>query len=113
MHSLERTTARWLGNRRAFKSLQRLVVEHRPTLLFVSETKISCNVGTSRNHLLVFVGCVGVDPVGCSGGSLFFWTNAIKVDFCSYSVGHVDYLVSCSNLYLRFTGIYRNLTSYL
>lgn len=64
--------ARGLGNRRAFLSLRRLIEEHRPSLLFVSESKISSLLGSSWKSLFNFVGCVGVDACGNSGGLLLY-----------------------------------------
>lgn len=55
--------ARGLGNKCAFQSLQRLVLEHRPLFLFISESKVSCNLGLLWKSWLGFTGCVGVDPV--------------------------------------------------
>lgn len=87
---------RGLGNKRAFRSLQRLVLEHRPILLFISESKISCQLGLCWKSLLGFSGCLGVDSVGRSGGLLLFWNNEINVCLRSYSIGNID----CNGLFL-------------
>lgn len=70
-----------LGNHRAFRSLQRLVVELSLSLLFVSESKIKSYVSCNWKHFLNFSGCVGVDVVGRSGGLLLFWDDSIKCAF--------------------------------
>lgn len=82
--------ARGLGNRRAFSSLQRLVWDQKPALLFISESKIRSCIASRWKCVLNFSGFFGVDAVGRSGGLLLFWTDAINVSLRSYSVGHID-----------------------
>lgn len=105
--------ARGLGNQCAFKSLQRLVKDHNPSLLFISESKVPSSRGNSWKVLLNFKGFIGVDAVGKSGGLLFFWNDSINVSLCSYSVGHIDCFVSMNDLIWRFTGFYGNPCSHL
>ncbi|KAL8534891.1 hypothetical protein ACS0TY_010793 [Phlomoides rotata] len=56
---------------------------------------------------------VGVEPCGSSGGLALFWTNEIHCDLRSYSIGHIDILVSGLQFSWRFTGIYGNPNTHL
>lgn len=100
--------AQGVGNRWAFRSLHRLVKEHTPSILFVSESKVSSHVGSKWKSLLNFTGFVGVDSAGKSGGLLLFWDDSINVILRSYSPGHIDCLISYNSVYWRFTGFYGN-----
>lgn len=100
--------ARGLGGNRAFQNLQRLIKDHSPDLLFISESKVSQYVASSWRVLLNFSGCFCVDVAGRSGGLLLFWNENLNVSVLSFSFGHIDCLVSYCNRCWYFTGFYGN-----
>lgn len=71
-------------------SLQRLVTEHRPSLLFISESKVSKSVGKFWKSALIFSGGVAVEALGCSGGLLLFWNDLINVTLKFYSSRYIN-----------------------
>lgn len=98
--------ARGLGGRRAFLMLQHLVAELKPSVLFICESKIRCNIASKWSSSLCFVGVIGVDPVGTKGGLLMFWNKNLDVMLRSYSKCHIDVNVSWESISWRFTGCY-------
>ncbi|KAL8461605.1 hypothetical protein ACS0TY_032911 [Phlomoides rotata] len=105
--------ARGLGSRRAFLNLHRLVTHYRPALIFISETHICNRVGRRLATQLNFDGCFCVDSKGRSGGLMLLWNETISVALRSYSSGHIDCLISWSNVSWRFTGFYGNPSQHL
>ncbi|KAL8484044.1 hypothetical protein ACS0TY_026657 [Phlomoides rotata] len=105
--------ARGLGSRRAFLNLHRLVTHYRPALIFISETRICNRVGRRLASQLNFDGCFCVDSKGCGGGLMLLWNETISVALRSYSFGHIDCLISWSNVSWRFTGFYGNPSQHL
>ncbi|KAL8473801.1 hypothetical protein ACS0TY_030599 [Phlomoides rotata] len=98
--------ARGLGGRRAFLLLQQLVVDIKPCMLFISETKVRSSTASRWLSSLNFSGVLGVDPRGSRGGLLLFWGNNINVSLRSYSFSHIDVTVAWESLNWRFTGCY-------
>ncbi|XP_073025066.1 uncharacterized protein [Primulina eburnea] len=97
---------RGLGNPRAFRELGRLIAEKKPTLLFLSETKmreVHCRYWKNK---LGFSGCFMVDCRGRSGGLALLWKEPFSVLVKSYSHGHIDCLVQEKDRVWRFTGFY-------
>lgn len=80
-----------------------------PSIIFVSETKLtSSRISTLRQQLNFSYG-VGVDCVGRKGGYAIFWKDDRQVVLKSYSPGHVDTFVTDPNDNTwRFTGFYGN-----
>lgn len=60
--------ARGLGNQRAFRNLQRLIVESNPSLVFLCETKLLASQCRFWKNRLNFDGCFNVDCDRRSGG---------------------------------------------
>lgn len=76
-----------------------------PSILFLSETKISNFRITSIRQSLNF----GIDSVGIKGGLGIFWKSDWKVELKSYGPGHIDTFVTDPNdSTWRFTGFYGN-----
>lgn len=96
--------ARGLGNRCAFWELQRLLTEQDPTLLFISEAKLSCNGCKHFSRPFGFVDVFAVNSIG--RGMVICWADVCNVNILSYSSGHID----CNVLYVlwRFIGFYDN-----
>lgn len=98
--------ARGLGGRRAFLFLQQLVAELRPLVLFVSESKVSCNRAYQWLSALNFHGVIGSDPRGSRGGLLLFWNKNVDVYLRSYSFNHINVYVCWNEVKWCFTGCY-------
>lgn len=82
--------ARGSGGKRAFLLIQHLVVELKPSLLFVSDVKVLCKSATGWLSALNMYDVFGVDPRGNRGGLLLFWNRNINVSLRSYSFAHID-----------------------
>lgn len=98
--------ARGLGYKRAFLMLQQMVEDLRPLLLFICESKISCNIARNWFSKLRFNHVFGVDAKGTKGGLLLFWCDNVNVLLRSYSSSHIDVSVGWESFSWRFTGCY-------
>lgn len=65
--------ARGLGRSRTFRNPQRLVSNHSPDLLFISESRVSKCFTRNWCYLFKFHGFFYVDAFGRSGGLILFW----------------------------------------
>lgn len=75
-------------------------------LLFISESKVPCNVATRWLPALNMYGVLGVNPNGTKEGLFLFWNHNVNVVLRSYSSSHIDVGVVWENLSWRFTGCY-------
>lgn len=98
--------ARGLGGYRAFLLLKQLVADLKPLILFISESKVTCNCAYHWLNALSFAGVVGVDPQGTRGGLLLFWNKSVNVTLRSFSFSHIDASLSWESCLWRFTGCY-------
>lgn len=102
-------SVRGLGNPRTFRALKKLVKSRDPDILFLSETKLLVTQLEKIRVQTGMAGCMGVDRAGCAGGLGFFWKEGVDVKLLSFSVGHVDTLVTLPNGRLaQITGFYGN-----
>lgn len=89
---------RGLGQPRTIRALSDLVRDHRPEILFLSET---ISVGRRIEELRVKLGydnCFSVDKVGRSGGLAVFWKNSMNCSISGYSRNHIDLVVVENNV---------------
>ncbi|KAK6141496.1 hypothetical protein DH2020_024763 [Rehmannia glutinosa] len=100
--------ARGLGNPRAFGELRHLVKERKPSLLFLSETRMVEHRSRHWRDLLGFVGHFVVNCQGKSGGLMLLWNQTMSVSVKSFSQGHIDCIVHEDNKVWRFIGFYGN-----
>ncbi|KAL5758296.1 hypothetical protein ACOSP7_020907 [Xanthoceras sorbifolium] len=96
---------RGLGNTRSFQTLQNLLHEHSPNLIFLMETYSDQVQMEFLQVRLGFVGKLVVNRVGRSGGMCLLWSNRIDVSLITYSKFHIDVQI-CSHRgrNWRFTG---------
>ncbi|KAL0408772.1 UNVERIFIED_CONTAM: hypothetical protein Sradi_1811600 [Sesamum radiatum] len=96
-----------LGNPWTVKGLGDLLRDHKPTLVFLAETKCYTSQVEALKRKFNLFG-FGVDPRGRSGGLALFWQKSAEVQLQSFSRFHID--VSCrfceSEEWWRFTGFY-------
>lgn len=100
--------ARGLGSPRAFRSLRQLIADHNPSLLFISESKVSRNKCQRWREIFGFSGQFIVDANGKRGGLLLFWKSNMEVVIQSFSKGHIDSIIHLGEKIWRFTGFYGN-----
>ncbi|KAL5537575.1 hypothetical protein UlMin_045802 [Ulmus minor] len=97
---------RGLGNQRAFRSLNRLVVDEDPSLPFLCETKLQARQCMNLKSKLGFEGCYTRDCKGRKGGLMLLWKDTVSMEIMSSSPGHIDVVVSHDQRRWRFTGFY-------
>ncbi|KAL0454948.1 UNVERIFIED_CONTAM: hypothetical protein Slati_0834000 [Sesamum latifolium] len=96
-----------LGPAWTVRTLLELIKLHRPTLVFLSETKCKqrrCDLLKERTN---YYG-VAVDSCGKGGGLMLLWRKDIEVCLQSFSKHHIDATVSLNgdSQNWRFTGFY-------
>lgn len=57
---------------------------------------------------LGFKGCFSMDCMGNSDGLILSWNNRVSISVKSFSVGHIDSVVSDGMRFWRFTRFYGN-----
>jgi hypothetical protein len=67
---------------------------YNPSMLFLSETKMSQQSSEGLKWWLNFQNAIGVSSLGLSGGLVLLWKNEITVDLKSYSKYHIDVWVT-------------------
>lgn len=95
---------RGLGTDSTVGELRYLV--YRPSLLFLSETKMRDNKVRRFLWSLGFDGCFAVSSEGKSGGLALFWINKYSVSLQHYSPNIIDVLISNSDSPWRCTFVY-------
>lgn len=98
---------RGLGRPRAVRALCGLTSSYNPSILGLSETKLSSKTCDMLRVTLGFQNCFAVDSKGRSGGLALLWKSDIEVEICSYNNYHIDALVMSSSPY-RITLFYGN-----
>lgn len=105
--------ARGLGGQRAFHGICCLISESSPDLFFIYELKLcrpSVDVLRAR---LKFHNCFNVDAKGRKGNLILLWNENINVSILSYSVGHIDCMITYPPSQFYFIGFYGNPNAYL
>ena len=102
---------RGLGNPLTVKTLQKVVLEKDPTLVFLMETKFSVNQMEGIKGKIERQEGLVVPSVKRGGGLAFLWKRAVKVDVLTYSPRHIDVVVieEQGTRKWRFTGFYGHL----
>ncbi|KAH9748716.1 reverse transcriptase domain-containing protein [Citrus sinensis] len=98
---------RGLGKDRTFREAQHLLQEHKPKILFLSETKMTVKQMQEKANKLNFQNCFAISREGLGGGLALLWSSEVTVDIKSYSKHHVDAVIYGENgRYWRCTGVY-------
>lgn len=82
--------------------------DSKPDVLFVSESRINQHHANFLRVALKFNSCFCVDSVGKKGGLELLWNDNINLSILSYSRGHIDCLISNTQVPFYFTGFYGN-----
>lgn len=98
-----------LGQPEAVQEVRSFIKQHRPSLVFLSETCcFSDSVERLRRELGLPFG-VGVGCYGRGGGLVLLWTNEVCVKLQSYDKLHIDVMIVdqlSGAEFWRFTGFY-------
>lgn len=100
---------RGCGRPETVHEISSLIRLHRPTMVFLSETKVSDKRAQDLRFRLGFSNAFGVKATGLSGGLVLFWNNDSVVTLKSFSKNHIDVMVtndSTGGKEWRFTGFY-------
>jgi hypothetical protein len=85
---------RGLGTDATVGELRWLVKAHRPTLLFLSETKMKDTRVRNFMWSLGYSGCYGVSSEGLSGGLALFWMSSVTVTLKPCNSWCIDILIT-------------------
>ncbi|XP_062005742.1 uncharacterized protein LOC133722901 [Rosa rugosa] len=106
---------RGIGKDSAVQALKQLITQHRPSFIFLSETKVSDPDYMKNLRLeLGYLNCDAVFSRGQSGGLALFWSDGIDVRFRSKSHHHIDVEVwerDGSGIAWRLSGFYGHPTT--
>ncbi|GLT96020.1 hypothetical protein SLE2022_136690 [Rubroshorea leprosula] len=98
---------RGLGEVSAILELKKLCFQHKPSIIFLSETK---RTATEMNLIrldLRFEHCFAIDCVGRGGGLALLWTQDFMLQLSSVSQSHIDVkIVDPRGSRWRLTGFY-------
>jgi hypothetical protein len=103
--------SRGCGRSATVQEIRSLVVMHRPSLVFLSETKMSDRRSQDLRLRLGFDHAFGVKSEGLSGGLVLFWNSDSVVSLKSFSQSHIDVMIKNDVMgdgEWRFTGFYGN-----
>ena len=84
---------RGLGTDLTVGELRHLVKRYRPSLLFLSETKMRDTKVRKFMWSLGFSGCFAVSSDGKSGGLALFWVQECTISLKHYSPNIIDVIV--------------------
>jgi hypothetical protein len=86
------------------------LVEKKPKLLFLMETKLQNKRMQRLKHKFGFIGLFTVYLVGLSGGLTLFWQDSEEGTIQNFPLRHINATVSLrgSNFSWKFTGFYGN-----
>ena len=101
---------RGLGNPRTVGTLQKLVLEEDPTLVFLMETKFNVQEMVEIKHKLERSQGMIVPSVRRSGGLALLWKESLLVEVQTFSPRHIDVIITedARKKKWRFTGFYGN-----
>nr|XP_045087997.1 uncharacterized protein LOC123495188 [Aegilops tauschii subsp. strangulata] len=98
---------RGLGTDATVGELRWLVNKHRPSLLFLSETKMRDSRARKFMWSLGYTGSFAVSSDGLSGGLVLFWDSSLSVTLKAYSTKIIDIMTkSDDGLEWRTTFVY-------
>ena len=84
---------RGLGKPRAVDNLRLIIEDCKPSLVFLSETKLSVTEMRDFTTILNSFTSVFVDCRGRSGSLAMLWKNNLHVSFLSSAANHIDITV--------------------
>jgi hypothetical protein len=100
---------RGCGQPEAVQELRLLVEQHRPEIIFLSETKMKEERSEKLKFYLGFENAFGVSCEGLSGGLVLMWRKGTIIKRKTSNPSHIDVWVSNEDLgerEWRFTGFY-------
>ncbi|GKU90863.1 hypothetical protein SLEP1_g4808 [Rubroshorea leprosula] len=98
---------RGLGDTSAISELKKLCFQHKPSIIFLSETKRTAMEMTSIRPDLGFDQCFAVDCVGRGGGLAMLWRDDFSLTISTFSQSHIDVeIVDPGGGKWRLTGFY-------
>ena len=99
---------RGLGNPRTVGTLQKVVLEEDPTLVFLMETKFNVEEMMDIKRRLERIQRIIVPSVRWSGGLALLWKDSMAVDVLTFSPRHIDAIITKDggNKKWRFTEFY-------
>lgn len=68
-----------------------------PSILFLCETRLRKDKAEWIRVKLGFEDCFVVEATGKSGGLMLLWTNNVESTLLSYSISHMDVIVSIND----------------
>lgn len=97
-----------LGNYATIQVLKDLVLNKKPSILFLMETLINKTKLEPIKFHLGFHGMFVVDNMGHSGGLALLWKEGTEVNVTNYSCHHIDSTICLegSDIHWRLTGFY-------
>ena len=105
--SLISLNCRGCGEATTVREIRCIADSYNPSMLFLSETKMSRQRSEDLKWRLGFQNAIGVNSLGLSGGLVLLWKNGVTVNLKSYSKFHIDVWVSEEDGKVwRFTGFY-------
>lgn len=79
-----------LGSDLTIRSLKEIIKKHRPSIVFLMETKQKHNRLTKLGKDLGFTSEFYVDPVGAAGGLCLWWDDSMNVDVLLFTKNLID-----------------------
>ncbi|KAM1813664.1 hypothetical protein ACFX11_027427 [Malus domestica] len=97
-----------LGSDTVVRALHGQIREHRPSMIFLSETKMKDHRIAKVRRRMGYVNGFDMAPVGTAGGLSLWWDDLIQVDVIDSSKHYIDARCSIaeSQTMFRFTGVY-------
>jgi hypothetical protein len=100
---------RGCGRPEAVQEIHQLVVEKKPAVVFLMETKMGEERALGLARRLSFHNAIVVESEGLSGGLMLMWHGDVTVAELTKSRSHIDVILSCDRLKIshwRLTGFY-------
>ena len=85
---------RGCGRPETVHEIRSLIKLHRPSLVFLAETKMSNTKAQDLRFRFGFSNAFGVKSDGLSGGLVLFWNADSTVSLKSFSKTHIDVLIT-------------------
>lgn len=96
-----------LGTPWALQFLKEVVLQKKPSYVFLCETLCRKGIVERVRSSLGFEGTIVVEAIGHSGGIALLWRNKDAVSLCSFSKNHIDGIVTTpEGVKYRLTGVY-------
>lgn len=97
---------RGVGNPRAVNAMEDLVLNYKPSILFLMETKVHGVRMNQIKNLLHYSNCFSVDSIGIGGGLSLMWNNDVQLQVSYFSSNFIDCTIGTGSAQWRFTGFY-------